>query len=64
MGKLCVNENKEELKEKIQKLFTKLRNVINDREDELLLEVDKKFNELYFNEDITLYLIFNPYFLI
>jgi len=47
-----INENKEELKEKIQKLFTKLRNIINDREDELLLEVDKKFNEIYFNEDI------------
>ena len=37
---------------KIQKIFTKLRNIINDREDELLLEVDKKFNELYFNDDI------------
>ena len=47
-----INENKEELKEKIQKLFTKIRNIINDREDELLLDVDKKFNEFYFNEDI------------
>ena len=37
---------------KIQKIFTKLRNIINDREDELLLEVDKKFKELYYNDDI------------
>ena len=47
-----INESKEELKEKIQKLFTNLRNIINVREDELLLDVDKKFNELYFNDDI------------
>ena len=36
----------------IQKIFTKLRNEINNREDQLLLDVDKKFEELYFNEDI------------
>ena len=35
---------------KIQKIFTKLRNVLNEREDELLLEVDNKYNEIYFNE--------------
>ena len=27
-----INEEKEELKLKIQKIFTKIRNVINDRE--------------------------------
>ena len=47
-----INENKEELKLKMQKLFTKIRNAINDREDELLLEIDKKFEEYYFNESI------------
>ena len=47
-----INEKKETLKMNIQKLFTKLRNVLNDREDKLLLEVDKKYEELYFNEDI------------
>ena len=47
-----INENKEELKLKIQKIFTKIRNTLNDREDELLLEVDKQFNELFVNEDI------------
>ena len=47
-----INENKEELKMKIQKIFTKIRNELNNREDELLLNVDKQFEELYFNEDI------------
>ena len=47
-----MNENKEELKLKIQNIFTKIRNILNNREDELLLEVDKKFNKLYCNEEI------------
>ena len=47
-----VNKNKEELKLKIQNVFTKIRNILNNREDELLLEVDKQFNKLYYNEDI------------
>ena len=36
-----INKNKEELKLKVQNIFTKIRNIINDREDELLLEIDK-----------------------
>ena len=47
-----INENKENLKLKIQKIFTKIRNDINNREDELLSEVDKNFNENYFDENI------------
>ena len=47
-----INENKEELKMKIQKIFTKIRNQLNNREYELLSEVDKKYEEIYFNEDI------------
>jgi len=47
-----VNQNKEELKLKIQNIFTKIRNILNNREDELLLEVDNQYNKLYFNEDI------------
>ena len=47
-----ITKNKEEIKLNIQKIFTKIRNAINDREDELLLEVDKKFEKYYFNEDI------------
>ena len=46
------NKTKEELKSYIQKIFTKLRNALNEREDELLKEVDNKFNGLYFNEEI------------
>ena len=47
-----MNKNKEELKLKIQKIFTKIRNTLNEREDELLLEVDNQFNELYINEQL------------
>ena len=45
-------ENKDELKLNIQKIFTKIRNALNDREDELLKEVDEQFDKLYCNEDI------------
>ena len=47
-----VNENKEKLKLKIQKLFTKIRNCLNEREDKLLYEVDKQFEDIYFNVDV------------
>ena len=47
-----INENKEELKLKIQKIFTKIRNTLNEREDELLLDIDNKFNNKYINEEI------------
>ena len=44
--------NKEDLKLTIQNIFTKLRNELNNREDNLLMEIDKKFNELYYDENI------------
>ena len=47
-----INENKENLKTDIQKIFTKIRQAVNEREDFLLSEVDKKFDEIYFNENI------------
>ena len=47
-----VNENKEGLKLKIQELFTKIRNILNKREDELLLEVDQKFENIFYKENI------------
>ena len=47
-----LNENKEELKLKIQKVFTKIRNTINEREDILLSEVDKQFNDNFISENI------------
>lgn len=47
-----INEKKEDVKLQIQKVFTKLRNTLNDREDQLILEVDQTFENLYLNKDI------------
>ena len=44
--------NKEELKLNIQKIFTKIRNSLNEKEDKLLLEVDEKYNEIFLKEDL------------
>ena len=44
-------ESKENIKLKIQKIFTRIRTVLNEREDELLLEVDNSFiNENIFKD--------------
>ena len=47
-----INKSKEEIKLKIAKIFTKIRNIVNEREDELLSELDNKYEEVYFKEDI------------
>ena len=47
-----IDKRKDELKTKIQNIFTKIRTALNEREDELLLEVDNKYKELYGNTDI------------
>ena len=47
-----INESKENLKMEIAQIFTKIRNAINDREDELLLKLDDIFNKQFFNEEI------------
>ena len=47
-----IDKNKEELKLTIQNIFTKLRNEINNREDQILLEVDNKYNDTCKNDDI------------
>ena len=47
-----IEKDKEDLKIKIQKIFTKIRNTISDREEQLLIEIDNIFNGKYFNEDI------------
>ena len=44
-----INKEKEELKIEMQKKFTKIRNAINEKEDELLLSVDNKYDSIYFN---------------
>ena len=48
-----INENKENIKTKIQQIFTKIRNQVNKREDEILLKVDEKFDTLFFKEDMV-----------
>ena len=44
-----LNKNKEDAKMNIQKIFTDIRNVLNKREDELLLDIDKRYS--YLNEE-------------
>ncbi len=39
-----IDERKEELKIQVSKIFTKIRSALNEREDQLLLEIDNKFN--------------------
>ena len=46
------NGNKEILKLNVQKIFTKIRNCLNEREHELLLDIDKLYNNNYYNEDL------------
>ena len=47
-----IEKDKDSIKLEIQNIFTKLRNVLNCREDELLLLVDNIFNINYFSEDM------------
>ena len=47
-----INETKEELKLYVQKLFTKIRSALNDREDELLLDIENNFKDNFCNEDM------------
>ena len=47
-----VEKDKDNLKLEIQNIFTKIRNILNEREDKLLSEIDNIFNAKYFNEDI------------
>ena len=45
-----ISKDKEELKLNTQKIFTKIRNSINNREDEILLNVDTLFDNVYMKE--------------
>ena len=51
-----IMERKEEEKEKskleIQNIFTKIRTALNDKEDKLLIEIDKKFQNVLINDEI------------
>ena len=45
-----INEKKEEMKVQIQKIFTKIRTEINNREDQLLLKINKKCDNSFIKE--------------
>ena len=47
-----INEKKEQLKMKAIKLFTKIRNEINNKEDKLLSEIDDFFENNFIKEEI------------
>ena len=47
-----IEKDKNNLKLEIQNIFTKIRTILNDREDELLKEIDDIFKTKYIDEDI------------
>ena len=46
-----INKNKEEIKNKISKIFTKIREAINERDNELLLEIGRIYEKKFFKEE-------------
>ena len=46
-----INESKDEIKKEIQLVFCKIRTELNNREDKLYLEIDQKFDDLFFKEE-------------
>ena len=48
-----LEKDKEEIKLQIQTAFTKIRNTLNQKEDELLSLIDNKYNEKYFDENLV-----------
>lgn len=49
-----INSDKDKLKISIQTAFTNIRNELNNREDILLSEIDKIFDEIYFKKDLVI----------
>ena len=47
-----INENKDITKKEIQNIFTKMRNELNEREDKLLFDIEKEYNNRYINEEL------------
>ena len=50
--KIETNKNKENLKSKIKNVFLKLKNLLETREDQLLLELEKEYNKIFLDEKI------------
>ena len=46
-----ISEDKDNLKLKVQNIFTKIRNEINNREDKILLDIHKYFDDLYVSKE-------------
>ena len=47
-----IDKNKDQVKQEIQKIFTQIRTELNNREDQLLIEVDKIFEKQFSNESV------------
>ena len=47
-----IGKDKDNLKLKDQNTFTKIRTILNEREDQLLQEIDNLYNDKFFDEDI------------
>ena len=47
-----IEKDKDEIKLNIQKIFTKIRNQLNETEDKMMLEVDNKFDKIISNKNI------------
>ena len=47
-----ITDKKEKVKKTVLKIFTEIRNALNNREDEIYEEIDKRFNGYYYNENI------------
>ena len=46
-----IDKEKNELKSDVQKIFTRIRNVLNEQEDKLLIDIDERFEKKFFNEN-------------
>ena len=47
-----INKSKEEIRIKILNIFTKIRNIINEREDKLLSDLNNIYENTYFKDDL------------
>ena len=47
------NEEKEKLKLEVQNIFTKIRNALNEKEDDLLIQIDKEYDNLFINDNLV-----------
>ena len=47
-----INEDKEKIKMNISKIFTKIREALNEREDKLLIDLDNVYEKTFFKEDL------------